>query len=84
VGKPGGTVYGVRAQHGRRAVARGSGCPVQLVAALMEGIFCFEDDYVGCVCGWCHMTEDQMRESLGDPPAEDLQANDENREEEKQ
>jgi hypothetical protein len=36
----------------------------------MDAVFCFEDDMTGCVCGWCHMTEDEARESLGEPPAE--------------
>lgn len=35
---------------------------------IAEGTFCFEEEHIGCVCGWCHMTEEEMKESLsGDP-----------------
>lgn len=35
---------------------------------MTEGMFCFEDDHVGCVCGWCHMTEEEIKASLGPEP----------------
>jgi hypothetical protein len=31
-------------------------------------VFCFEDDMTGCVCGWCGMTEEEIRASLGEEP----------------